>query len=267
MVGGGAGASSAAPRVLVEFAPPVATIRFNRPERLNALTEHCRDEFLAALAGVSARDDVRVAVVTGAGRAFCSGGDLDRLLELREAGDSAGFGRILDGQLALTRALRALPQIAIAAVNGPCGGAGLDVALACDLRIAAESATFGAPFLRLGILPDATALALLPLAVGYDRALEMFLEARFVSAQDACARGLVTRVVADAELLPHVRAFAAEIAARPPELVAALKALLREARGVDWSVDPHRAAQLRAFAAPASLESIRAARRPEPGTR
>ncbi len=267
MVGGGAGARSGAPRVLVEIAPPVATLRFNRPERLNALTEHCREEFLSALAEVSTRDDVRVVVVTGAGRAFCSGGDLDRLLELREAGDSAGFARILDGQLALTRALRALPQIAIAAVNGPCGGAGLDVALACDIRVAAASATFGAPFLRLGILPDATALALLPLAVGYERALEMFLEARFVSAEDARACGLVSRVVPDAELLPHVRAFAARIAARPPDLVASLKQLLSDARRIDWSVDAHRAAQLRAFAAPGSLESIRAARRPESGER
>ncbi|MFN0150014.1 MAG: enoyl-CoA hydratase/isomerase family protein [bacterium] len=266
MVDGG-GAPASAPRVLVEIAPPVATLRFNRPERLNALTEHCREEFLAALAHASAREDVHVVVVTGAGRAFCSGGDLDRLLELREAGDTAGFARILDGQLSLTRALRALPQIAIAAVNGPCGGAGLDVALACDLRFAAESATFGAPFLRLGILPDATALALLPLAVGYDRSLEMFLEARFVSAEEARAQGLVSRVVPDADLLPHVHAFAARTAARPRELVASLKQILDDARRVDWSVDAHRAAQLRAFDAPASLDAIRAARRTGPGAR
>lgn len=261
MVAGG-GAASDAPRVLVDVEPPLATLRFNRPERLNALTEHCRDEFLAALARVTARDDVRVVVVTGSGRAFCSGGDLDRLLELREAGDAGGFATILDGQLAITRALRALPQIAIAAVNGPCGGAGLDVALACDVRFAAASATFGAPFLRLGILPDATALALLPLAVGYDRALEMFLEARFVSAEDARAAGLVTRVLPDAELLPRARAFAHEIATRPPELVAALKALFRDAMRTGWDVDPHRAAQLGAFGARASLDAIRAARTP-----
>jgi enoyl-CoA hydratase/carnithine racemase len=251
-----------APRVLLELAPPVAVVRFNRPDRLNALTERCREELLAALAALRGDETARAVILTGSGRAFCSGGDLDLLLELREAGDTAGFARILDGQLALTRAIRALPQIVIAAVNGPCGGGGLDVALACDIRLAAESATFGAPFLRLGILPDATALALLPLAVGYDRALEIFLDGRFVPAVEARAHGLVTRVLPDDELLPAATALAGEIAARPPALVADLKRLLEEARGSgDWRRDPNRARQLDAFAAPAALDGIRAARR------
>lgn len=255
---------SSAPSVLVEIDGPLAILRLNRPERLNALTEQSRADLLAALASMRADARVRVVVITGAGRAFCSGGDLEKLRALREAGDTAGFARILDGQLALTRAIRALPQIVIAAVNGPCGGGGLDIALACDVRIAAHSATFGAPFLRLGILPDATALALLPLALGESRALELFLDAGFVAAADARAHGLVSRVVPDAELLPAARELARQVAEHPPELVAELKALLESARRIDWSADAHRAAQLRAFAAPASLEAIRSARGARP---
>lgn len=247
--------------VLLEIDGAIATLRLNRPERLNALTEQCRDDMLRALESVRTDTRVRVVIITGAGRAFCSGGDLEKLRAYREAGDTAGFARILDGQLALTRAIRALPQIVIAAVNGPCGGGGLDIALACDIRIAAQSATFGAPFLRLGILPDATALALLPLALGASRALELLFDAGFVPASDARAQGLASRVVPDNELLPTVRELARQIAEHPPELVAELKRLLESSRRIDWTTDAHRAAQLRAFETPASLDAIRAATR------
>jgi enoyl-CoA hydratase/carnithine racemase len=253
-----------APSVLLEIDGSLATLRLNRPERLNALTEQSREELLAAVESLRANAGVRAVIITGAGRAFCSGGDLEKLRAYREAGDKAGFARILDGQLALTRSIRALPQIAIAAVNGACGGGGLDIALACDIRIAAQSATFGAPFLRLGILPDATALALLPLAVGESRALELFLDSGFVAADDARAQGLVSRVVHDADLLPAARQLALQVSEHPQELVAELKALLDASRRHDWSADAHRAAQLRAFEAPASLEAIRSTRGARP---
>jgi 2-(1,2-epoxy-1,2-dihydrophenyl)acetyl-CoA isomerase len=240
-------------------------VRLNRPERLNAIGEEDREALLRALARIRRDAGLRAAIVTGAGRGFCAGGDLDRLLALRERGDTRGFARILDRQLAVTRAIRTMPQIVIAAINGPCGGAGLDIALACDLRLAARSATFGAPFLRLGILPDATALGLLPRVAGRAAALEMFLRAEFVSAREAECAGLVSRVVADARLQAEARALAAVVASRPPALVAHLKRALsdRAERATDsgWRVDPTRREQLAAFRAPESLHAIRGARR------
>jgi len=256
--GGGGGGE---PRVLLEVEGALAVVRLNRPDRLNAITEVCREALLATLARV--RDDaaVRAVIVTGAGRAFSAGGDLDRLVALREAEDAAGFARILDGQLAVTRALTSLPQIVIAAVNGPCAGAGLDLALACDIRVAVESATFGAPFLGLGILPDVTALELLPRVVGRGRAVEMFVTADYMKADEALRAGLVARVVPHGDLLGVARSLGRAAAARPPALVARLKrALGAGPGGVDWSADYARDAQIAAFLAPESLAALRAAR-------
>jgi 2-(1,2-epoxy-1,2-dihydrophenyl)acetyl-CoA isomerase len=261
--GAGAGAAPGAepPRVLLEVDGPIAIVRLNRPERLNAITEECREALLATLARVKDDAAVRAVIVTGAGRAFSAGGDLGRLVALREAEDAAGFARILDGQLAVTRALTSLPQIAIAAVNGPCAGAGLDIALACDVRVASETATFGAPFLGLGILPDVTALELLPRVVGQGRAFEMFVTADFVKADEALRARLVARVVPPGDLLGVARVIGRAAAARPPALVARLKRALGSGPGgADWSTDYARDAQIAAFLAPESLASLRAAR-------
>lgn len=247
--------------VLLETDGPLALVRLNRPDRLNAITEACREKLLAALAQVHDDASLRAVIVTGAGRGFCAGGDLDRLLALRETADAPGFGKILDGQLAVTRALAALPQIAIAAVNGPCAGAGLDIALACDIRVAGESATFGAPFLGLGILPDMTAFELLPRVVGRARALDMFVTAEFLGAGEALSAGLVSRVVPDAALLETARAIGRAVASRPQALVSRLKRVLGGTpEGGGWSRDPARDAQIAAFLAPESLDALRAAR-------
>ena len=133
---------------------PVATIKLNRPDKLNAFGGPMREEILDALAKLALDDEVRVLLVTGEGRGFSAGGDIDHLKQLRDHKDEEAFRRVLANGQKITRTLRSLPKPVIAAVNGPCAGAGFSFALGCDIRIASDIATFGASFARIGLHPD-----------------------------------------------------------------------------------------------------------------
>src|SRR5256885_14344080 len=125
---------------------PIATIKLNRPDKLNAFGGPMREEILDALARIAADDAVRVLIVTGEGRGFSAGGDIDHLKRLREKKDEPGFRALLANGQNITRAMRSLRKPVIAAVNGPCAGAGFSFALGCDMRIASDAASFGASF-------------------------------------------------------------------------------------------------------------------------
>jgi len=157
-------------RVLVEIAGGIGTVTLNRPEKLNALDRPLCDDLREALALLTQSDVVRVIVITGAGRAFCAGADLDVLDEDGPALVAAGKDVAL--------ALRAAPQPVLAAVNGPAAGGGANLALACDYRIASEQASIGQVFHKLGLVPDWGGSFFLPRLVGPSKALELVWSAR-----------------------------------------------------------------------------------------
>ena len=193
--------------VLLDITEGLATVTLNRPEKLNALTPALCDELIAALRRMSSDPAVRAIILTGAGRAFCAGADLSMLGSDGDALVAAGK------QIALL--IRAAPQPVIAAVNGAAAGGGVNLALACDYRIAADAATLGQVFARLGLGPDWGGSYFLPRLVGSSRALELLWSARMVPASEALALGLVDRVVPADRLLTEIRALAAAWATSP----------------------------------------------------
>jgi 2-(1,2-epoxy-1,2-dihydrophenyl)acetyl-CoA isomerase len=214
--------------VLLEVEGGVATLTLNRPEKLNAYTTEMGEE--ATHAFRACRDDgaVRAVVLTGAGRGFCAGVDLEHL-KAHQAGGKAGSGPRLgeeDFLRKLPLELASYPKPLIAAVNGAAIGVGVTMILPCDIRIAAEGAKLGLTFTKLGILPGLGSTHLLPRIVGRARALELVLTARVVAAREALEMGLVNRVVAADVLLQEARSMAAAMAEAPPEVLAAAKDLL-----------------------------------------
>jgi len=220
----------------------VATITLHRPEKLNAYTTEMGDEVVAAFAAARADAAVRAVILTGAGRAFCAGVDLDHLKahmagnassssEARAANElGAPKARAKLGEEDFLRKLPldlvAYPKPVIAAVNGPAIGVGVTMILPCDVRIAAENAKLGVTFAKLGLLPGLGSTHLLPKLIGRAKALELVLTARVVTAFEAGEIGLVNKVVAPDALLAEARAMAAAMAECRPEVLAAAKAAL-----------------------------------------
>ncbi len=194
--------------VLATVADGLATLTLNRPEKLNALTRALCDELLAALRTASHDPRVRAVVITGAGRAFCAGADLTVLGSDGDALVRAGR------EIALL--VRAAPQPVLAAVNGAAAGGGANLALACDYRIAADTATIGQVFAKLGLGPDWGGSYFLPRLVGTSRALELLWSARMVPAAEAQSLGLFDRLVPADRLETEVRALALAWATFPP---------------------------------------------------
>jgi 2-(1,2-epoxy-1,2-dihydrophenyl)acetyl-CoA isomerase len=227
--------------VLLRVEHGVAWITLNRPERLNAFAGTMRDDLHDAIARAADDEAVRVLVITGNGRAFGTGADLEVTGDLVDRGDSEAFERLVESGMRAVRRLRAVRQPVIAAVNGPAAGAGASLALACDVRIASDKASFGLTFNRIGLHPDWGGSWFLPRLVGAGRAAELILSARMVPADEALRIGLVERVVPADRFEDEVRAFAAELAAKPPLALAAAKRTL--ARSLDATLDEILAAE------------------------
>lgn len=223
----------------------VATITLNRPDVLNALTSVMRNELRQAFEQAGADDDVRAVVLTGGGRGFCAGQDLRE----RTDAPTPGVGATVRQEYnPLILAMRQLPKPVIAAVNGVAAGAGCSLALACDLIVAAESATFLEAFVNIGLVPDSGSSFFLPYLVGYARAAEMAFLGERVPATGALEMGLINRVVPDGELQSAAQALAGRLAALPTKaigqtkrqlnlaLAATLEAVLEEeARGQEMA--------------------------------
>jgi len=196
-----------APDLLQSVTDGVLTLTLNRPEVLNAITPSLLDELTGSLRAATAGHTIRAVVITGAGRGFCSGQDL------RAAAGDGGLdvGAILrDHYAPAIRAIRSMDQPVIAAVNGVAAGAGFSLALACDLRIGADSATFVQAFVRIGLIPDLGSTYFLPRLIGPARAAELTMLGETVDSARALQLGIVNRVVPDAEL----GAVASELASR-----------------------------------------------------
>src|SRR5881628_537204 len=202
--------------IIFSTADSIATIRLNRPEKLNAFGGPMREEILDALEKIAGDDDIRAVIVTGEGRAFSAGGDIQHLKQLRDNKDESGFRNILAYGQKITRAMRSLGKPIIAAVNGPCAGAGLSFALGCDIRIASDKATFGPSFALVGLHPDWGGSWFLPKLVGSAKACELVFTGTMISAEDAQRIGLINRVVPDEQLMHSVMELAMTIAKNPP---------------------------------------------------
>lgn len=210
----------------------VVTLTMNEPETRNALTGNTAvDEFVAVAGRISKDESVRVVVLTGAGPVFSSGGNVKDMRRFF-SGDvepSAIRDEYRHGIQRLTLAVYHLEVPLIAAVNGPAIGAGCDLACMCDIRVAADTATFAESFVKIGIVPGDGGAWLLPRVVGASRAAEMSFTGEAVSATDALTCGLVSRVVAVDRLMEEVHSLAERIAANPGPALRMSKRLLREA--------------------------------------
>lgn len=213
---------------LYDVSDGIATITLNRPDKLNAYTTEMGDEVVDAFH--HSRDDgaVRAVILTGAGRGFCAGVDLEHL-KAHQAGANASKGPRLGEEDFLTKLpleLLQFPKPVIAAINGAAIGVGITMALPCDIRIAADHAKLGFTFARLGILPGLGSTHLLPRLVGMAKAQELVLTAKIIRAPEASLIGLVNQVVPADDLMNEARAMATSMAESRPEVLAAAKRAL-----------------------------------------
>jgi 2-(1,2-epoxy-1,2-dihydrophenyl)acetyl-CoA isomerase len=214
----------------VEIDGRVATLTLDRPESLNALTVPVKIALREALESLARDRSVRAVVLTGAGRAFCAGQDLAE----REQPDAAPLDvEVRERYNPIIRALRSMGQPVIAAVNGVAAGAGASLALACDLRIAAEEARFVLAFGRIGLVPDSGATWFLPRIVGPAKAAELALVGDSVDAAEALRLGLVSRVVPGDRLMAESRALADRLAEGAPLALSLTKEALQRSPTID----------------------------------
>lgn len=220
----------------LEMRGTVCVITLNRPESLNALTLAVGNEFKAAVAEARERG-ARAIVLTGAGRAFCAGGDLREMQKIAQHDGrvEAFFDeplRVLNECLLL---IRQTPVPFIAAVNGAASGGGCNLALACDLVVAGESARFNQAFIKVGLSPDCGGTFILPRLVGWRRATELLMTGDVVSAQEAVGMGMINAVVVDAELMEQVMTMAERLASAPTAAMGRIKELLEASATKDYA--------------------------------
>jgi 2-(1,2-epoxy-1,2-dihydrophenyl)acetyl-CoA isomerase len=217
--------------ILLDIRDGVARVTLNRPDRLNSFNDAMHAALRDALARVRADASVRVMLLTGAGRGFCAGQDLsDRAVAPGEAAVDLGAS-IERNYMPLILGLRELPLPVLCAVNGVAAGAGANLALACDIVIAAKSASFIQAFCRIGLVPDSGGTYVLPRLVGRARAMGLALLGEKLSADQAAQWGLIWQCVDDAELLRTVDALAAQLAQAPTRGLAAIKRALNASEG------------------------------------
>ncbi len=232
------------PDLLYDKADHVALITLNRPERLNAISVAMLDELRDALVDADRSPDVRVIILTGAGRGFCSG------LDIKDAAAGTGIGgagALAPGGGAVHIGTRELPTVVlfeldtpvICAINGPAAGYGLDLALGCDMRLMSETARLLPGFAKRGIVPESGGTWYLPRLVGWAKACEIGFLADDIDAERALALGLVNAILPAERLLPEAHRWAAKIAANAPLAISAMKRLYRHGLSEDFSSHSH----------------------------
>ncbi len=237
------------PEILTERRGGFATVTLNRPDKLNAFAAAMREDLVAALRQLDGDAAVRAIIITGAGRAFSSGGDVDFMAGLQREHDETRLRKLLDAGRDIVTTIRELRAIVVAAVNGVAAGAGCNLALACDYRIASRAAKLGETFVRIGLHPDWGGTWFLPRLVGPGKALEIMATGRMVEADEALAIGMVDRLALPDALLTEAEDLARRIAAGPPiALVDLKKAVYRSAANdLPAQLDVESEHQLRAF--------------------
>lgn len=204
-----------------EVVDAVATVALNRPESLNALTDELLSELQDAVKRVEKDNEIRVMILTGRGRGFCSGQDLK---SFKEKPGTRDIAQHLDAYYhPLIERMARLEKPIIAMINGVAAGAGMSLALACDIRVAADEARFSQAFVRIGLVPDSGSSYFLPRLIGYARALEMAMTGDMIDASTALAWGLVNRVVPSEKLDEVTHSLARHLAEGPPLAIGMIK--------------------------------------------
>jgi 2-(1,2-epoxy-1,2-dihydrophenyl)acetyl-CoA isomerase len=241
----------------VERDDGIATLTLDRPDALNALTVELKEALLEAFGSIAADDGLRAVVLTGAGRAFCAGQDLQERLEPDALPLEEEIRRRYNP---LIRAMRSLNQPIVGAINGVAAGAGAALAFACDVRVAAENASFRLAFGRVGLIPDSGATWLLPRLIGGSRAAELALLDEPLMAAEALRIGLVIRVVPEIELATAARDIAGRLAASAPIAMVLTKRALEQSwdASLDAQLEFEALAQGLAGGAPDHAEGIAA---------
>src|SRR3989441_6635437 len=220
--------------LIYEVKDSIATLTLNRPDRLNALGGSLRDDLHDAITRSAADPEVRVLIITGSGKGFCAGGDVKAMNEAKEGRRERPFmEKIAPGRDRTLLAMREAPQPIIAAVNGAAAGAGMNLALACDIRLASSAAKFSQAFVKRGLHPDWGGTYFLPRIVGMAKACELIFTGALIDAGEALRLGLVSAVYPPEELLPATYELARKIAAGPPIAIRLAKRALYHSQDVD----------------------------------
>jgi 2-(1,2-epoxy-1,2-dihydrophenyl)acetyl-CoA isomerase len=246
--------------ILLTTTDGILTITLNRPDKLNAFIGHMRRDLAEALEHAGSDRSIRVVIITGAGRAFCAGGDVAFMAELMQRHDSEEFARILGAGRRVILAIRQMNKPVIAAVNGPASGAGANLAFACDLRIASTAATFSQSFVKVGLHPDWGGTFFLPRLLTPNKACELFFLGDSIDAVEAERLNIVNRVVAPEDLEAATMQLAERLRAAPPLALAAAKQAIyaSDAADLEEMLRYETEAQLRCFDSDDGHEGVRA---------
>jgi 2-(1,2-epoxy-1,2-dihydrophenyl)acetyl-CoA isomerase len=246
--------------IIVTNEAGIATVTLNRPEKLNAFAGHMRRDLADALEHAASDRSVRVVIITGAGRGFCAGADVAYMAELMERQDVDEFARLLGAGRRVLTTIREMMKPVIASINGPAYGAGFNLALACDLRIASASATFSQSFVKVGLHPDWGGTYFLPRVVPTNLACEMFFLGDAINAERAAQLWLVNRVVPDAELATETLKLAERLGEAPFKSIAAAKhaVYMSEGSSLERMIQYETEAQLQCFQSPEARERVKA---------
>jgi enoyl-CoA hydratase/carnithine racemase len=238
----------------------ITTITLCRPEKLNSLAGHMRRDLAEALEAAGSDRGVHVVVITGAGRAFCAGGDVRAMAELIEQKNAEEFSRLLGSARRVISAIRQMSKPVIASINGPASGAGFNLALACDLRIASTTATFSQSFVKVGLHPDWGGTYFLPRLVTPNKACELFFLGETIDAAEAQRLGIINFVVDPAELEAETRKLAERLREAPAISVAAAKqaVYMSQSAELEEMLRFETEAQLRCFDSDDGREGVQA---------
>src|SRR5713101_2778634 len=246
--------------LLISEESGILTITLNRPDKLNAFIGHMRRDLAEALEAAGSDRGVRVVVITGAGRAFCAGGDVNFMAELMERHDNEEFARILGSGRRVITSIRQMTKPVIAAVNGVASGAGCNLALACDMRIASTNGTFSQSFLKVGLHPDWGGTYFLPRLLTPNKVCELFFLGSTIDAEEAQRLGLINFVVAPSELEAETRKLAERLRNAPAIAIAAAKqaVYLSQSAELEEMLRFETEAQMRCFDSDDGAEGVRA---------
>jgi 2-(1,2-epoxy-1,2-dihydrophenyl)acetyl-CoA isomerase len=252
--------TAAEPVLLESREGSIVTLAMNRPERLNALDNDLSTTLNEALSRIIVDRSVNVVILTGSGRGFCAGGDLAVIGKGRASANETELSPILRMGMQAVLKIRTMPQPVIAAVNGPAAGAGMNLALAADIRIAVEEAVFGQNFTKVGLFPDYGGTYFLPQLVGPAKAAELFYTGEMIDAKTALDLGIVNHVFPNDRFQAEVHSLAAKIATGPQMAIRAVKQAIfaREREALVEALEAEVEHQLKCFHSHDCMEGIRA---------
>jgi len=246
--------------VLQHVEDGLAILTLNRPDRMNAISTELATALNEALTAISVDKHIQAVIITGAGKGFCAGGDLKEIWEARQKNDKESMEPLLRSGMGMVLKMRTMRQPIVAAVNGAAAGAGMNIALAADVRIAAENASFGETFAKVGLFPDFGGTYFLPQLVGHAKAAELFYTGDMFDAKTALELGIVNRLVPADKLMEEAKKFAMTIVTGPRVASRALKQVLFGndrnvlTKALEYEVEE----QIRCFESEDSAEGLRA---------